>query len=252
MTLQASKSQVNRGKEKINLPSLVHFFGPDGSGKSLQATILVESLEKQGFRVRKCWLRAHHTLAFILWRILVGIGFYNSTVNIFGVVTKVPAVSRSRVLSLTWSYIEFVSVLPIILRLDFLILRGYHLVAERYVLDTVTSIAHTLNDINFLNGKLSHILFTLMPKNSVFIFLDSDYSTIQLRRTGIAENKVLESRISSPEFRKRNHIEPKSFISFQRTAYKAIAPAVSALTIDTSFRSIEETSTIIMEYLKSK
>lgn len=232
-------------------PSLVHFFGPDGAGKSVQADILVSLLDRRGLKVRKCWVRAHHTLAFVLWKLLVRIGFYRTVSNSFGVVTKLPAIDRSRFLRGFWSLVEFVSVLPIVLRVRLSILRGYRIVAERYVLDTTTSIAYVINDIGFLRSRISVLLFSLIPKNTVFIFLDSDYETIFKRRTPypVSENYPQKQENAHNNLRESS-VEPSVFIEFQRIAYRILASHFNALVIDTSKNSVEETSEIVRQYLE--
>ncbi len=244
MTIKASSRERN-----AELPSLIHFFGPDGSGKTLQASILTDRLGKHGFLVKRVWLRAHHTLAFLLWKILVKIGFYRTEPNEFGIVRKIPAVNRSKVISHVWSFLEFISAIPIILRMRLLSMRGYHLVAERYILDTVTSVAYMLNDTHFLNGRLANILYRMIPKNTLFIFLDSDYDTIKNRR--LRDDSSDKSKTDTDRDETRGYVEPKQFIVFQRRVYKALASSFNALTIDTSKNSIEETSKNILFYLDS-
>lgn len=220
-----------------HVPSLIHFFGPDGSGKSAQARILVASLNRKSIRAKKVWLRAHHTLAFLLWKLFIRIGFHRVISNCLGVDSKLPAVDRSRLLRSFWSLIEFVSILPIVWRTYLIILRGYRVIAERYVLDTITAIAYTINDIRFLRSRVSRLLLRLIPKSTVFILLDADYETICRRRV-FDQNNV-----------RKSSVEPRVFIEFQRTAYKVLAKSFGALTIDTSKTSIEETSRIIQRYL---
>lgn len=53
----------------------VHFFDPDGSGKSTQVNLLVDYYLNRGIKVRKFWLRSPHTFAYLLWRFLVLIVF---------------------------------------------------------------------------------------------------------------------------------------------------------------------------------
>jgi len=222
----------------LSFPRLVHFFGPDGAGKSVQARMLVASLNERRVRVKKVWLRAHHTLAFVLWKLLIRIGFYR-TVSYSGVSMKLPAVDCDKFLRGFWSMVEFIGVLPIILRAYIYLLRGYHLVAERYVLDTVTSIAYTINDSNFFKSRISRVLLRLVPEKTVFIFLDSEYEVIHKRRAASFCHECA-----------RTSVEPRDFIEFQRTVYKILADSFNALTIDTSKSSIDETFKIISSYLE--
>jgi len=146
---------------------------------------------------------------------------------------------------------ELLGVLPLVFRVHFSIVRGYWLVAERYILDTVTTIAYFIGDIDFLKSPISRVLFLLIPKSTVFVFLDSDYETIYNRRARLfgAENcraKLKRGYGSLPSA----SVEPRDFIEFQRTAYKTLARSFDALVINTSNHSIEETSAAILEYLE--
>lgn len=232
----------------FSLPRLIHFFGPDGSGKSTQADILVDVLKRRGFRVKKSWLRAHHTLAFVLWKLLVRIGFYRTVTNCFGISTKIPAVNRDKSLGQFWSVVEFLSVLPHVWRINLSLSRGHCVVAERYVLDTVTSIAYTVNDASFPKSHVSRMLQRLIPNKTVFVFLDSDYETIRQRRSPTRcalGDDCMSNRLS------KSSIEPRSYIDFQRASYAVLARSFHSLTINTSLTSVEETSKLILQHLNA-
>jgi len=230
-------------------PRLVHFFGPDGAGKSTQVDILINVLRRRGMRVQRCWVRAHHTLAFVLWKLFVRIGFIRVVINPFGSLGKLPAVGRNRFLRRFWSAIELVGVLPLILRVYYSLWRGRILVAERYLLDTVTTIAYFVNDIDFLRSWTCRLLLRFIPKDTVFIFLDADYNTIYERRAPLFRKtysrKVRRDYGAIPQC----PVEPRVFIDFQRMAYKALAKSFDPLVINTSNHSVEETSTMILNYL---
>ena len=229
---------------------MIHFFGPDGAGKSTQVDILIESIKEFDPRVKKWWVRSPHTFAFVLWRLFVKIGFYRVVSNPLGFSFRLPAVDRSRVLQFFWALVEFFSVLPLILRTRFLVFRGYKLVAERYILDSVTTIAYFIDDMNFLRSRISRLLFRLIPRNTVFIFLDSNYDTIFRRRAPYLHVNDCDQKRRSYGSVPRSIVEPREFIDFQRNAYRILARSFDALTIDTSESSVEETSKAILEYLR--
>ena len=228
----------------------VHFFGPDGSGKSTQVNLLVDYYLNRGIKVRKFWLRSPHTFAYLLWKFLVLIGFYRCIVNAFGVQVKIPAVQRSNFLKEFWSIVEFLSVLPLIARAKLYLLRGYALIAERYVFDTITTIAFFLDDSAFSRGMLSRMLLRFIPSETAFIFLDADFVTICKRRAKFysmpRSTKGRFFRNSEPP---SPNLEPYSFIDFQRKLYAAFARSYCALVIDTSNSSVEETFSRIQNYL---
>lgn len=232
-----------------SFPSFIHFFGPDGSGKSTHVDILVGVLRERGIKAEKCWVRAHHTIAFVLWRLFVTIGFYRVVVNPFGIATKIPAVDRSRLLQFFWSIIELIGVIPLVLRVRYSLWMGRTMVAERYLLDTVTTIAYFLNDLNFLYSRTSRLLLRFLPKDAVFILLDSDYETIFQRRAPFFNTKATKSCKKEYGAIPRSSVEPRVFIDFQRKAYELLAASFDTLMIDTSKHNVEETSKAILQYL---
>ena len=239
--------QVENGNS-IRVPSMVHFFGPDGSGKSTHVELLVKRIAKQNPNVRKCWLRSPHTFAFLLWRLFVRIGFYRAVCNPLGIEIKLPAVDRSRSLRVFWAVAEFFSVLPLIMRIDLAIKRGRKFVAERYILDTVTTVAFFVDDVDFLRSRIARLLFLFIPKDTVFIFLDSDFKTVFNRRAHIyvdGYNQKGRAYGMIP----RSAVEPQEFIDFQRRAYKTLAKSFNAFSIDTSTSSVERTAERIWDHL---
>jgi len=236
-------------KKFKSLPRIIHFFGPDGAGKSTQVEILTNILCRRGIRARICWLRSPHTLAFLLWKFLVRIGFYRIVMNPFGPPGKLPAVDRNEVLRRFWSVIELLGVLPMILHSYYSLWRGRMLIAERYLLDTVTTVAYFLNDLNFLKSWTSRLLLRFIPQDTVFIFLDADYATIFQRRARLSKEPHSQSQRKGYGAIPRCPVEPRSFIDFQRKAYGALATSFNPLIIETSNNSIEETSIMILRYL---
>lgn len=233
----------------FQVPDMIHFFGPDGSGKSTQVELLIKELKNREPEVRKCWLRSPHTFAFLLWRLLVKMGFYRVIRNPMGIEIKLPAINRSRSLRSFWAIVEFFSVLPLIWRIDFAIRRGHRFVAERYILDTVTTVAFFIDDLEFLGSRIARMLLRFIPRNTVFIFLDSDFETVFKRREHIyIDGYNQKGRVYGMV--PRSAVEPREFIDFQRKAYRILAKSFNALTIDTSRSSVKKTSGIILNYLQ--
>ena len=225
-----SVSTFVRGSLKL-VPRLIAFLGPDGAGKSTHVELLINFFKSHRSRVRKVWIRSPHTLAYLLSCFLVRIGFYRVVSKPFGRQWKIPAVNTSQSFKILWSVIELVSVLPLILfRVYIPLYLGYTLVAERYVVDTIVNIAYFTNDLNFLQSRLAKFLLYFVPKNTIFIHLDSEYSVIMKRR--------------------HRMVESYDFIEFQRVGYKIIGDSVSAKYIDTSNISVKQTSMLILHWLR--
>jgi cytidylate kinase len=127
--------------------------------------------------------------------------------------------------------------------------RGYKLVAERYIFDTITTIAYFIDDIDLLNSTVSNLLIRFIPRNTVFLFLDSDYETIFQRRAPLFGDKRYDENKKIYGAVPKSAVEPRDFIDFQRRAYHALAASSEALIVYTPEFSIEETHSIILDYL---
>jgi thymidylate kinase len=210
---------------------MVHFFGPDGAGKTTQVAKLAARVETQGATVHKTWVRSPHTLAFVATRLLYRLGLHQRFCNPCGhMIVSRPRVDQNRVSKFLWVVLELVSVLPVVLREAVIpALRGHALIAERYLLDSVATIAFFLQDEGFVNSWAARFLYRLIPRDTLLVYLDADYPSILERRGEIAE--------------------PEEFIAFQRRVYGILAARMRALVIYTPDHTIEETHAIICSAL---
>lgn len=236
---------------------LIHFFGPDGAGKTTQVDLLIDFLGKKGVKVHKCWVRSPHTLAYIMWRLFVRIGFYRIMWNAFGVGIKIPAVDRNKLLREFWFVLEFFSVLPHIIKTNRLMSKGYKIVAERYILDTITTVAFFINDMTFLNNPLARVLIRMIPRDAVLIFVDADFEAIFERRKSLyyerlrdqRERRVKQKPVRVYGYVPNSVVEPREFIDFQRHAYRMLARSLNAYEIHSPDYSISEIFEIILGWL---
>ena len=201
--------------------SAIIFFGVDGAGKSTQANLLSSMYKMRGFKVKRCWLRARHSFSYLLSRILLLIG-NPSTISQSGI--KILDTRRLPEKKL-WSFLEFISVLPIILyRMILPISMGYVVIADRFVLDTIVYNRFFIGEDFKIYEKM---LMSMLPRNSLLIHMD----------------------VSRKELTKRRVDDwPINFIEFQLKEYRELVRARANLvmvSIDTSRKSVEETGRII-------
>jgi hypothetical protein len=162
---------------------------------------------------------------------LVKTGHTKNITNPYGRVKTLPRVSSDKLLKQVWALTEFFSVLPLLLiKVILPIELGYFIVADRYVLDTIVSIAYYLNDPNFIKHRIARILLKFIPSNSVLIHLDADYGTLIVRRGKL--------------------VEPRSFIDFQKTGYARLCQFIPSYYINTSRLTIDETSKVILKIVR--
>jgi thymidylate kinase len=229
------------------LPRVIAFFGPDGAGKSTQAELIVGFLTNRGFRVKRAWIRSTHTFAYLLWMLFYRLhlcddrsGFLKKSRVCFAVsylnesqygavspITMSPPILRGPVSRWIWATIEVASIVPVVVLQVYLpLLLGSVVVAERFVVDSVASIAYFLGDERFAEGWHAKFLLKLVPRGTVFLFIDADYGTIMSRREEVAG--------------------PREYTEFHRRLYNRLAILVGAVYVDTSRLSVQEANQKIL------
>jgi len=211
----------------------IAFFGPDGSGKSTHASLLINHLRSHKVQTRKVWIRSPHTFAYLLSCLLVKVGFYREVLNSFGYNKKIPAVHTNKSLKIFWSVAELISVMPVVmLRVYLPLLLGYTVVAERCIVDTIVNIAYYTENLEFLQSRTAKILLRFIPKNAILIHLDVDYPTLVNRRGRI--------------------VEAYELIKFQKECYKKMENLLNAAYIDTSCSDIKYVNNLIINLVENQ
>lgn len=204
------------------LPPAIIFFGPDGSGKTTQADMLVKELKRNGLKTRKLWLRSLHTLAFIISKLAMHL------LKLDDVYEFRAKYSHKKSFRRVWYAIEFISILPLVLlRFRIPLLRGYTIVAERYVIDWIVSLSYLSRNDQMLDSLLAKTVLKFIPKDSVLIYIDATYEAIYSR--GRREDS-------------------KEFIEFQRAFYSKIAKMLNATIVDTSNKNLSEVHNLICHH----
>lgn len=212
---------------------VIIFFGADGAGKTTQARLLMKYLRSHKSRPRLAWLRARHSLAFLLACFFVRFGHYQIEKAPSGVKFKTVSSRLLVRLQPLWGAIEFASVLPwIFLRVYFPKFLGYTVVAERYVIDTVVHLSYWLGN-DFLQNFLSRVLLGFIPQGSMLVHLDAE-TQVLLERSARAKDNIASS-----------------FIIYQRRIYQTIAENLGAITVNTSKLDTEATFNSILKILIS-
>jgi thymidylate kinase len=213
--------------------TLIIFCGPDGAGKSTQLKLLTRYLAANNYRVKRSWIRALHSFALFLSRIVIGAGFYRIVSNPYGGSYRAMDLKRVPPLRKLWPYVEIFSMLPVLFyRVKLPSAFGWIVLTERFTIDSVAAISWLIEDESFPNSRLANLLLGFTPKGSCIINLDCDYDEIMKRRGKIAE--------------------PRSLIETQREIYSNLARKLPIWTIDTSKHSVQETQKMIQDLLWKK
>jgi thymidylate kinase len=208
---------------------LVYFFGPDGTGKTTQAELVSFYLRRKGVRALRATVKQHHTLSYVLLRLLRSDKNDYLLTNYFGF----DAAINTRI-RMPWKLLELVSVMPAIAyRVLLPTLMGFTVVLDRYVIDTLVVLSYFLHDQGLLFGYTARLLIRLIPKKALLIHLDAD--------TG---------RILS---RKKDEPLTEEIVNYYRSAYRSIVLAfgLSVTTIDTTNSSIENIQKIIRDLIEA-
>jgi len=175
--------------ERATLPRFVAFFGPDGAGKTTHVQLLASFYRANGWEVRKAWIRANHAMACVLSKLLVRLGYYRvepgpiRRINQNDPWGRAFNVSTLPSLGRLWPWIEFLSLVPLIVRRAYVpLLLDRAVIAERYVVDSVVTISYILSDDSFLRSRLCRILLRMIPEGALLIYLRADYECILTRR----------------------------------------------------------------------
>jgi thymidylate kinase len=194
---------------------IISFFGPDGSGKTTLARVLVRELKHRGLMPLISWMRGTHTLASIIARMIAKFSVFRGQDNpYYGV--SIPSGMRR-----LWQLLEFMSVLPVLL-VKFILpsILGYTVIAERYIPDFLAWISTTTRDEDYLDRLEARFMLALSAKANVRIYVTASEAELIKRRSGEVDQK---------------------FLSRQLKLYNRLAKIVKAYKIDTTGRSVEET-----------
>jgi len=191
---------------------LICLFGPDGSGKSTLAKALAERFDKNKLKVRVSWMRGSHTLASLLARLLSKFSCFKGFDNPYY------QISIPRNFKRFWQFLEFVSLLPILLA-RFLLpkMMGYVVIAERYLPDFIVWAAVTTKDEGFLKSTWAKFLLAITSKAQIRIYVTAELKEL-VRRSNLNEG----------------------FLRKQIKLYDVIAQAIGAYKLNTTNMSIEK------------
>ncbi len=200
---------------------LVYLFGPDGSGKSSLAQALVKTHKAQGIPVRLSWMRGTHTIASILAHTLHNFAAFQGKDNPNYNLTIPPKMRRP------WQLVELTSLLPVLLERYILpSLLGYTVIGERYLPDFIVWVTLTTKDAHY-------------PKSFTARFLLALSKTPQKTYITASPTKLLE---------RRNDTQP-TFLRNQLKLYKHLAQLLNAPTLDTTQRTVEESTKLLLKLI---
>jgi len=161
---------------------MICLIGPDGSGKTTQAEILMERLNRNGIRCSYTWLRFSHILSLPLLAFARLSGLSNGKAHMF------------------WKSPLFSKIYVAVQAADSRIANFFKMnlsnkdvmVCDRFVYDTIVDLAiSTKIPIQSLEKKF----IPIVPKGTNVILLNTTPEILRKRRPDVKKDTVLDTRI---------------------------------------------------------
>lgn len=213
---------------------LISFCGPDGVGKSTQVRLLIRYLKSRGFRVRFAWIRTPHMLTYFVTRIFQRLGY-----------PSIPL--RTRFSEIVLLLLEIPSIILKLITTTYLPLkRGYLIVAERHILDTIVGLAvFFFKNPRFILSHTALLFLRFIPRRSLFMYLDASSETIISRR--IKRSARWDRRLANPFI--RNYVLKR--IPIEKALYRILVKATNGAIIDVNGEGILEVHRQVMTILRN-
>jgi thymidylate kinase len=208
---------------------MIYFFGPDGTGKTTHAELTSLYLKRMGYRVWRANVKQHHTLSYLLLKLLNRKNPEGQVMNYCGFGGEL-----ERRIKAQWKILEVISLFPaVIYRVLLPLFLGYVVICDRYVLDTLVALSYFLKEPKLVSGTSAKMLVKLIPKDSLLIYFDADTDVI-LRR-------------------KRDEPLTEQLIEYYKKAYGVLMKwlGLKTITIDTSVAQVEEVQKNILRFIRS-
>lgn len=185
----------NSSSHSPGIPRFIYLFGVDGAGKTSLARLMKSELDKIGIKCTCIRLRINYFLTrpILLYCRLAG---YTIRKNINGVLIVYHEFYRS-----TWipDLVQYFHLLDTSLMFFFkaylpLKLGKRVILCDRFVYDVLIDFMIEARDHSLHEKRIGRLLLSLLPKNSMSIFIDSDVGTILQRKPEVAYDKYFETK----------------------------------------------------------
>ncbi|MGI6078832.1 MAG: hypothetical protein ACOYCB_11880 [Fastidiosipilaceae bacterium] len=176
---------------------LICIIGPDGTGKTTQANLLVEYLRQQGVDCEYKWLRFHHFFSLPVLAVARLIGLSRVETLESGKKIGYHEFHKSKFISTIYPYALLIdtfvfTTLKVTIPMKYF---GKTIVCDRFVYDTLVDLMISTKNSGLLNSNITKSYITIIPKNCLVMALSGDEKTLRDRREDIKYDKVLPQKI---------------------------------------------------------
>lgn len=175
---------------------LVSLSGPDGTGKTTQANVIVNQLSHRGKKARYVWLRFYHLISLPL------LAYFRlahiDQVHVLADGTKMgPYDLRSRpLISQIYGLAVLLDMfLATVAKLKIPSALNYSIVCDRYVLDTLADLSECTGNDSYHLTATGMMFKRLAPRSMKQIVIVANPDTLRRRRNDLAGDPHLEERV---------------------------------------------------------
>ena len=189
--------------KRHNDATFVYITGCDGTGKTTQASLMMDHYRRQGRDPRHLWLRFPFflTLPLLAYARLRGLSWYEEH---NGVRQGYWDFRRSWLLRtlLPWVLLIDASVAALF-KIHWPLRRGETVVCERFVFDMLVDLSLAFDNPDLHRQLPGRLFLRLLPRQARCVILYLDAQTLRARRSDLEIDKRLEDRLAG--FRRLAH-----------------------------------------------
>ncbi len=157
---------------------MICFFGPDGAGKTTHAELTSLYLKKKGYRIWRASIKQHHTISYLLLKLLSSGDPSRQTISYHGFGGRLKQKIKT-----PWKILELISLFPVLYCRVFLpLLMGYIVICDRYLPDTIVTLSYFLGDPKLISGTSAKLLSALIPKGTLLFYMNANTEVVLQRK----------------------------------------------------------------------
>lgn len=177
---------------------LICIIGPDGTGKSTQANLLIDSLKKKGINCEYRWLRFHHFFSLPILGLARLLGLSEIKILKNGEKVGYHYFYKSKLISRLYSISLFVDTFIFTIVKVYIPMKLFNrnIACDRFIYDTLIDLMISTGNSNIYKSTLGNLFLRLIPKNNKSLMLIADENVLKARRDDVNYDKNLNSKIN--------------------------------------------------------
>lgn len=176
---------------------LICISGPDGTGKSTQIALLIDSLKNAGYTYEYRWLRFHHLFSLPLLGLARLLGLSEVVTLDNGDKIGYHYFYKSKIISNLYKASMFLDTLIFTTYKVYIptMLFNKRLVCDRFIYDTIVDLMISTDDNQIYKKLTGKLLLALIPDESNIIVLITNEEYLISRREDLKHDKTLKQKI---------------------------------------------------------